>query len=60
MCTSKIQGYTLKKLEEELPQEAFIYMGDSWGNSSLEIQLIASLCFVDGAKCILNKLKDNE
>lgn len=60
MCTSKTQKYTLEELEKDLPQEAFRYMGASWGKSALEIQLMASLCFIDGAKYILNKLADNE
>lgn len=50
----------LVSLEKQLPQEAFTYMGVSWGNSTKEFQLIASLGFVDGAKYILKQLKSNE
>lgn len=50
----------LVSLEKKLPQEAFTYMGVSWGNSAKELQLIASLGFVDGATYILKQLKNNE
>jgi hypothetical protein len=50
----------LEEIEQILNEESFKYIKETISTSDLNTQIIAGLAFADGAKYVINKIRENE